>query len=430
MKNNNLINAHNPIQSIVTDTLTTFIKEQAQKMLRAAIETEVNDFISQHSSLLTYDGNQRIVRNGYLPERHVQTGVGDIKVKVPRIRDREAKTNPISFASNLVPKYMRRSATLDVLLPLLYLKGVSTGDFQSSLAPILGSNANNLSANTITRLKNGWHDDYLSWQKRSLADKHYVYWWVDGIYLKARMEDDKTCMLVIIGADETGRKELVGLLDGYRESKDSWRELLLKLQERGLKKFPVLAVGDGALGFWGALNELSPNTKHQRCWVHKTANILDKMPKSQHEQAKKLIHDIYLAATKKDALQAWDGFIKRYDAKYPKAVECLLKDKESLLTFYDFPAEHWVHLRTTNPIESTFATVRHRTKKSKNCHSRTTIIACVFKLILEAEKRWKCLCGKKRIAQVINLEQFIDGIHKDEIIYDENNNNLDNKKAA
>lgn len=420
MKKDNVIELANPAKSIVEDQLTVFLREQAQTMLRVAIEAEVSEFISQHRALTLVNGHQRVVRNGHLPERGIHTGIGTIHVKVPRVRDRGNDPDPIRFQSSLVPQYMRRSATLDVLLPLMYLKGISTGDFQATLAPVLGAQANNLSPQVISRLKASWFDDYQAWQKRDLSHKRYLYWWVDGIYLKARMESDKTCMLVIVGADETGKKELVALVDGFRESKASWLALLTDLTDRGLTQAPQVAVGDGALGFWGALTEVFPATKQQRCWLHKTMNVLDKLPTSQREKAKQALHDIYMAATRETALQAWDQFTKHYQLKYTKAVDCLLKDKDKLLTFYDYPAEHWVHLRTTNPIESTFATVRHRTKKSRNCFSRTTVIACVFKLLREAEKRWRCLNGKNRIAQVINLEKFIDGIHESEITKQQN----------
>ena len=310
---------------------------------------------------------------------------------------------------------MRRTVTLDVALPILYLNGVSTNKFPAVLSAFLGDDAKNLSPNVISKLKHHWYNDYEAWQQRDLSKKRYVYWWVDGVYLKARMEGDKTCMLVIVGADEYGNKELVAMTDGYRESKDTWLSLLRQLKHQGLTYAPQVAVGDGALGFWGALTEIYPTTKQQRCWVHKTANILEKLPKSQQQKAKAAIHDIYLSATREDALSAYQTFIDDYQLKYSKAVDCLTKDKEQLFAFYDFPAEHWVHLRTTNPIESTFATVRHRTKLSKNCCARKTIIAATFKLMTEAEKRWKKLNGAKRLAQIIHLEKFVDGVHIEEL---------------
>lgn len=414
MKKDNVISYENPAEVAIEDALTLFIKEQAQRMLQVAVEAEVTDFIASHADKRLPNGYQRMVRNGHLPKRSIQTGIGHIDVKLPRVRDRGTETDPIRFHSSLVPQYMRRTVTLDVLLPLMYLKGISTGDFQATLSPLLGDGAKNLSPNVISRLKSHWYDDYQAWQKQDLSQKRYLYWWVDGVYLKARMESDKTCMLVIVGADETGKKELVALVDGFRESKASWLSLLRDLRRRGLSHAPRVGVGDGALGFWGAINEVFPSTQHQRCWVHKMANVLDKLPKSQQEKAKGMIQDIYLAAPRHDAQSAWNDFIEAYQLKYPKATGCLQKDKQELFTYYSYPAEHWVHLRTTNPIESTFATVRHRTTKSRNCFSRTTVIASVFKLMMEAEKRWRSLNGKNRIAQVIKFEKFVDGIHESE----------------
>jgi transposase-like protein len=422
MKKDNIINYQNPTQNLVTDALSDFLRSSAQKMLQLAIEEEVQNFITSYQDKLLTNGNKQIVRNGYLPERNIQTGIGEMTVKVPRVRDR-GKDN-ISFTSNLIPQYMRRTVTIDVLLPLLYLKGISTTDFADSFEPILGSRPKNLSPNVISRLKAGWHDQYLSWQQRDLSKKKYVYFWADGVYLQARMESEKNCILVIVGADEHGKKEVVAIDDGFRESKESWRGLLLDLKSRGLKQAPKLAVGDGALGFWGALTEEYPDTVQQRCWVHKTSNILNKLPKSQQAKAKQMIHNIYLSASREEAETAWKKFISAYSAKYPKTTECLAKSEKELLAFYDFPAEHWIHLRTTNPIESTFATVKHRTRKSRNCFSRNTIIAATYKLFLEAERRWKPLRGKNRIAQVINMEKFIDGIHENEI----SNDNLIEKK--
>jgi len=410
MNKDNVVTFENPAKPIVQDHLTEFLRASAQKMLTMAIEAEVNEFLKTHEHLTLSTGQQRVVRNGYQPERTVQTGIGHLGVKLPRVRDREAVGEKIHFHSQLVPKYMRRTVTLEVMLPLLYLKGISTGDFTQVMEPLLGAQAKALSANVIGRLKADWLIEYKAWQQEDLSLKRYVYWWADGIYLTARMESEKTCLLVIIGADKEGKKELVGLIDGFRESKQSWLELLNQLKQRGLTVGPELAIGDGALGFWGALQEVYPYTQPQRCWVHKTANILDKLPKFQQGKAKSMLHDIYLAPTKKQAQQAFDVFVQTHELKFAKATECLIKDKEVLLTFYNFPAEHWQSIRTTNPIESTFATVRHRTKKSKNCFSRDTIMACVFKLCKEAEKRWKRLYGYKRLADVINLVKFIDGI--------------------
>jgi transposase-like protein len=406
MNKSNRVNIENPVQ----DVLTAFLKESAQKMLQIAIEQEVNDFIAFYKDQRLEDGRQRVVKNGYLPERGIHTGIGTIKVEVPRTRDRSTDKDKIIFNPWWIPRHMRRTATLDVWLPILYLKGISTGDFQRVLEPLLGKGASNISPSVISRLKSEWLTDYQMFLKRDLVDKRYVYWWVDGIYLSARMEGDKTCMLVIIGADEQGNKELVGLIDGFRESKDSWLELLQDLKLRGLENGPKLAIGDGNMGFWGALSEIYPTTKWQRCWVHKTRNVLDKLPKTLQSKAKSQLHEIYFAPTIADAAKAFNKFIDNYKLKYPRASECLEKDKEALLTFYSFPAEHWQSIRTTNVIESTFATVRHRTIKSKNCFSRDTIIASVFKLLQDAQKRWKKLYGHHRLAEVINLVKFVDGI--------------------
>ena len=420
--NNNIIKYKDSCANIVTDELSLFLKESAQKMLRVAIEDEVNNFISSHSGKHLSSGHKQIVRNGYLPERKIHTGIGSISVSVPRTRDRSSQG--ITFNSSLIPKHMRRTVSLDLLLPLLYLKGISTKDFASSFVPILGHNPKNMSSQVISNLKSSWINEYNKWQEEDLSCKQYIYIWADGIYLQARSEDEKQCILVIIGADEYGRKEVVAISDGYRESKESWLELLSDLKSRGLSYSPHIAVGDGSLGFWGALSEIYPKCKHQRCWVHKLRNILNKLPSGLQEKAKSKLHNIYMADTKKNALKAYNHFITLYGAKYPKAIECLDKDKDELLSFYDFPAEHWIHIRTTNPIESTFATVRHRTKKSKNCFSRNTILAATFKLIKEAEKRWNPLRGKNRIAEVIQLHKFIDGIN-----HTINQNNLTHKRT-
>ena len=406
MSKDTVISLENPVQ----DVLTLFLRESAQKMLQLAVEQEVNEFIATYQGQRLEDGRQRVVKNGYLPERKIQTGIGSIEVKMPRVRDREPTEAKVHFSSYWLPKHLRRTATLDVWLPILYLKGISTGDFQTVLEPLLGKNAACLSPAVISRLKAGWLEEYQAFLKQDLSQRRYVYWWVDGIYLSARMEDEKTCMLVIIGADSSGKKELVGLIDGFRESKDSWLELLRDLKSRGLKRGPELAVGDGSLGFWGAVSECYPTTQWQRCWVHKTRNVLDKLPKALQAKAKAALHEIYLAQTQADAEKAYQQFIETYQLKYPKATACLEKDKEALLSFYQFPAEHWASIRTTNPIESTFATVRHRTVKSKGCFSRDTIMASVFKLIQEAEKRWKKLYGHQRLADVINLVKFVDGV--------------------
>lgn len=424
MSKDNIIAFRNPAEDTIQDQLTEFLRVNASKLLQAAVEAEVNALINKFKNSKVED-KQRIVRNGHLPERDIKTGIGDVAVKVPRVRDRAPVDEKIIFESKLIPKYMRRTATIDTMLPILYLKGISTNDFQDALAPIFGENAKAISPGVISSLKKVWYQEFKDWSKLDLSKKKYVYLWADGVYLKARSESDKTCILVIVGADEHGNKELVAMCDGFKESKESWRDLLLDLKNRGLSYQPHLAIGDGALGFWGAISEVYPGTKHQRCWVHKTSNVLDKLPKSQHQAAKSMLHEIYLSATKKDAYKAFDKFINKYKDKYPKAVNCLLKDKVELMNFYDFPARHWQHIRTTNPIESTFATVKHRTRKSRNCFSRETIVASTFKLLKEAEKRWKKLYGYKQLADVINLVKFIDGVDERTI-----NNKSDLDKAA
>jgi putative transposase len=410
--NDNVFDINSPVETSFNDELTTLARQGAQRMLATAIEQEVIDFLQKYNTELTQENHQRFARNGYLPERKVQTGIGDVVIQQPRVRDRESGKDDIKFSPNIIPPYLRRSKSIDELLPLLYLRGISTGDFKMTLAPILGENAKNVSPNVISRLKAAWENEYQVWQKRDLSSSHYVYWWADGIYLQARMEDGRDCLLVIIGVTDKGEKEIIAIEDGFRESKESWRELIRDLKTRGLVKAPHVAVGDGALGFWAAIGEEFPKTKHQRCWVHKTVNVLEKLPKSQHGDAKEMIHDIWMAETKEDAEKAFDAFVKKFSLKYQKATVCLEKDKEELLTFYDFPAEHWKSLRTSNPIESMFATVRHRTKRAKGCFSRKTILTMVFKLCQSAQVRWIRLNGFSRLAEVIHGVKFIDGIAK------------------
>jgi transposase-like protein len=394
-----------------TDLLTEILRDGARALLAQAVEAEVADFLAEHANELTDDGRQRVVRHGRLPERQVMTGIGPVAVRQPRVRDRAAtEEDRIRFTPAILPPYARRSKSLEALLPILYLKGVSTGDFAEALMALLGKDAPGLSASTIARLKEVWSDEHARWEKRDLSTKSYVYWWVDGIHVQARLEDDAQCLLVIVGATPEGKKELIGLSDGVRESGQSWRDLLLDLKRRGLTIWPKLAVADGALGFWQAVEEVWPKTRGQRCWVHKTANVLNKLPKSQQPKANRVLQDIWMAATKKDANVAFDAFVETYGVKYDKAVACLVKDRESLLAFYDFPAEHWKHLRTTNPIESTFATIRHRTVRSKNCLSNKTALAMIFKLAQEAEKSWRRLDGHNQLPKVIQGVKFTDGI--------------------
>ena len=402
-------------RSEVRDVLTEVLRKGAQEMLVTAIEAEVDEYIEEHVSLRDESGRRLVVRNGYMPQREIQTPIGKIEVQKPRVNDKrvDEEGHRIRFTSKILPPYLRKTKSLEELIPWLYLKGISTGDFPEALSSILGEGAGGLSPASICRLKEKWQEEFSEWQRRSLAGKRYVYFWVDGIYFNIRLTDDRPCVLVIMGATEDGRKEIVAVQDGCRESEQSWKELLLGLKKRGLKTGPELAIGDGALGFWTALRKVFPRTRQQRCWVHKTANVLDKLPKGVQRAAKKHLHEIYLAATKEEAEKAFAFFVDLYEAKFPKAVNCLKKDKEELLAFYDFPAEHWVHLRTTNPIESTFSTVRLRTYKTKGAGSVDACLAMVFKLTQVAEKRWRRLQGYQHIPDVINGVEFKDGVKVD-----------------
>jgi len=394
-----------------SDPLSEVLRCGARALLAQAVEAEVAAFVESHADKLTEAGRRRLVRHGHLPEREIMTGIGPVAVRAPRVRDRVGTGEErLRFSSAILPRYARRSKSLEVLIPTLYLKGVSTGDFEEALAALLGKEAGGLSASSIARLKDAWADEHARWLKRDLSSKRYVYFWADGIHVQARLEDDAQCLLVIIGATAEGTKELVGLTDGMRESTRSWKELLLDLQRRGLPIGPELAIADGALGFWQAIEEVWPKTRGQRCWVHKAANVLNKLPKSQQSRAKRALQDIWMAATKKDAEAAFKAFVATYAVKYDKAVDCLTKDREALLAFYDFPAEHWKHLRTSNPIESTFATVRHRTVRSKGCLSNRTALAMIFKLAQAAEKSWRRLDGHHQLPKVIIGVKFIDGI--------------------
>jgi transposase-like protein len=393
------------------DPLTEVLRNGARALLSQAVEAEVAALLGCHADKLTDDGRQRLVRHGHLPEREIMTGIGPVAVRCPRVRDRVGEgAERIRFSSAILPPYARRSKSLEVLIPILYLKGVSTGAFEEALAALLGKDAGGLSASTIGRLKDAWSDEHVRWSKRDLSAKRYVYFWADGIHVQARLEDEAQCLLVIIGATPEGKKEFVGLIDGVRESAQSWRELLLDLKRRGLTIAPELAVADGALGFWQAIEEVWPKTRGQRCWVHKTANVLNKLPKSQHAKAKRALQEIWMAETKKDALAAFDAFVETWGVKYDKAVECLIKDREQLLAFYDFPAEHWKHLRTSNVIESSFATIRDRTARSKGCLSNKTALAMIFKLAQAAEKTWRRLDGHNQLPKVILGVTFTDGI--------------------
>lgn len=406
-----------PQPGAFSDLLTEVLRTGARALLARAVEAETADFLERYADLKTEDGRQRVVRHGHLPERAVMTGIGAVSVRQPRVRDRDpgAGSTPIKFTPSILPPYARRSKSLEVLLPILYLKGISTGDFGEALGALLGKDAPGLSASTIARLKEIWADEHKAWEKRDLSRKQYAYVWADGIHLQARLEDDAQCILVLIGATPTGDKELIGFTDGLRESAQSWSGLLLSLQQRGLRDAPQLAIGDGALGFWKALGEVWPKTREQRCWVHKTGNVLNKLPKTLHSKAKRDLQQIWMAETKVDAGKAFDLFEKTYVAKYEKAVTCLTKDRDVLLAFYDFPAEHWKHLRTTNPIESTFATVRHRTIRAKGCMSNATALAMVFKLIEAAQRNWRRLDGALFLPKVIYGVKFKDGIEEQAI---------------
>ena len=411
------MNQHNAVafphpQASAADPLTEVLRQGAKRLLAQAIEAEVETLLACYADERDAQGRQAVVRNGYLPEREVQTGIGAIPVQVPRIRDRSGQG--IRFHSSILPPYMRRSRSVEALLPWLYLKGVSTGDFSEVLEALLGPDAPGLSASTISRLKETWQGELQAWQHRDLSTKRYVYFWVDGIYFEARLEEAKQCMLVIMGADATGKKELVGLWDGYRESEQSWKELLLDLKRHGLQHGPSLAIGDGALGFWKAMRQVYGEARKQRCWVHKTGNVLNYLPKGKQKQAKQHLHEIWMAASRQEAEKAFDYFVSAYGAKYPKAVECLSKDRDVLLTFYDFPAEHWVHIRTTNPVESTFATVRLRTGKTRGCLSRETAFTMVFKLCLSAEKRWRRLNAAEQMTAIMTGVKFEDGVRVEE----------------
>ena len=406
MTNNKILDLKKP-EDIATDPLTELLRNGARKLISEAVETELQELLDQYSDLRNKQGHHQVVRNGYLPERKIQTGIGPVKVKVPKIRDKSC--SGIKFNSALLPPYLRKTKKVEEVLPWLYLKGISTGDFKEALQALLGVNAKGLSASTISRCKKIWEQEHADWSKRNMGKCRYVYFWADGIYFNIRSDDARQCILVIIGVTEQGRKEFVAIEDGYRESEQSWTELLLRLKTQGLKHGPKLAVGDGALGFWKAMSKIYPDTRHQRCWVHKTANVLNKLPKIVQPKVKEFLHQIWMAPTKEDACKAFAAALSIYSDKYPKAMQCLLKDKDQMLAFYDFPAPHWQHLRTSNPIESTFATVRLRTVKTRGCVSRQSILAMVYKLGQSAEKKWRKLRGFKLLAEVIQGVQFKDG---------------------
>ncbi len=389
-------------------TLDELVKRGARQVIQQAIESELAELLSSCSNVLTLQGKQAVVRNGFLPEREVLTAAGPIVVKVPKVRDRSG--SGIKFNSNIVPPYIRKSPRVSAALPWLYLKGVSTGDMGEALSVLLGEDAKGLSANVVSRLKAQWATEHEDWNHRDMSLARHVYWWADGIHTGLRSENsDGQCLLVIIGVTADGKKERVAIGDGYRESKESWKEVLLGLKDRGLQAGPLLAVGDGAMGFWAAMEEVFPQTAHQRCWFHKMGNVLNALPKSLQGRAKADMQEIWMAATRNEAHAAFAKFVGHYKGKYPKAVEKMEKDRDSLLAFYSFPAEHWQHIRTTNPIESTFATVRHRTSRTRNCVSRATFLGLAFKLIEEAEKSWQKIRGADKIELLLKGIPFKDG---------------------
>ena len=390
-------------------SLDDLVRRGARQVIHQAIEAELAQLLEQYENVNTLHGTRAVVRNGYLPERCVLTGAGPVAVKVPKVRDRSG--NGVKFNSAIVPPYVRKSPRVSAALPWLYLKGISTGDMSDALQVLLGKEAQGLSANVVSRLKAQWADEHEVWNRRDLSQARYVYWWVDGIHTGLRSDPSEgQCLLVIIGVTPDGRKERVAIGDGYRESKQSWKEILLDLKARGLQAGPLLATGDGAMGFWAALEEVFPATRAQRCWFHKMGNVMNALPKSQHAKTKAGLQAIWMAATRAEAEIALARFVAQYQAKYPKAVEKLEKDRDCLLAFYDFPAEHWQHLRTTNPIESTFATVRHRTTRTRNCVSRPTFLGLAFKLIEEAEKTWRRIRGADKIEPLLNGLPFKDGL--------------------
>lgn len=398
--------------SPAADVLTAKLREGAQKMLATAIEEEVAQYLAARTHLTDERGRRQVVRNGHLPTRSILTGVGPLEVTAPRVHDKRPPESREKFVSKLLPPYLRKAKTIEELIPWLYLKGISTGDMGEALQALVGEHAGGLSAATVGRLKDLWQQEFATWKNRSLEGKRYVYLWADGVHFNLRLEEDRLCVLVLMGAAEDGTKELIAVADGYRESEQSWKALLLDVKSRGLTIDPKVATGDGALGFWAALRKVYGKTREQRCWVHKTANVLDKLPKRLQAEAKDKLHQIWMASTRKAANQAFDLFLSTYQAKYPGAAGCLGKDRGVLLTFYDFPAEHWMHLRTTNPIESTFATVRLRHDKTRNNGSRVACLTMVFKLLENASKTWRKLNRSDLLPAVVAGTLYEDGIQK------------------
>jgi len=392
------------------DALTQILRRGAVELLAAAVRAEAAAWIDEHAHVVDADDRRQVVRNGYLPEREVVTGIGPVKVRQPRVHDRRPEGAREKFTSAILPPYLRKTRSMEDLIPWLYLKGVSTGDLSEALAALIGGDTPGFSATTVTRLKESWAQDYKAWNGRDLTGKNYVYVWADGIHFNIRLEEDRQCILVLMGATAEGTKELIAIADGFRESEQCWKELLLEVRNRGLAIDPKLAIGDGALGFWKALPQVFPAARAQRCWVHKSANVLSKLPQRLHGQARDLLRQVWMAPTRAQAEKSFDLFLEAYEPKYAAAAQCLAKDRAALLAFYDFPQEHWCHLRTTNPIESTFATVRLRTEKTKGSGSRVACLTMVFKLAESASKRWRCLRGSQLIRDVIAGVVFVDGV--------------------
>jgi transposase-like protein len=398
---------------VVQSTLEAIARDGARRALQKAIEDEVAEYVDAHRDQLDESGHRLVVRNGHKSPRNILSSLGPIEVKQPRVDDRRVDENGVRFrfTSKILPRYLRKTKSIEDLVPWLYLKGISTGEMSDALIH-LGFDGSGLSATSVTRMTEVWQDQYHDWNQRDLTGKHYVYVWADGLYFGCRLSDDRPCVLVLMGATADGTKELIAIHDGERESQTSWLEILSGLKARGLKEPPRLATGDGSLGFWLALAQAFPSTKQQRCWVHKTANVLDKLPKNQQPAAKELLHEIWMSATRKDATKAFDRFVETYGTKWPKTKDCLEKDRSELLAFYDFPAEHWQHLRTSNPIESTFATVRLRTYRTKGPGSRKAGLAMAFKLAHKAQSGWRKLNGSTKLQELIDGFVFVDGVRK------------------
>ena len=406
MDNDNVVELAAPAS--VSDPLTDLLRAGAKRLVEAAVQAEFDEHLAAFEGERLSDGRRRVVRNGRLPERAILTGIGAVDVRVPKSRSREGSSEP--FRSSLVPPYVRRSASVDAAIPWLYLHGVSTGQMRPAVAALVGEEAaRGLSANVVSRLKRAWAEEYREWCRRSLDDD-WAYLWADGVYSGLRGDEGRLCALVVIGVNARGEKRFLAIEDGVRESTQSWRELLLGMKQRGLSKPPKLAVGDGALGFFAALSEVCPETARQRCWMHKTVNVLNCLPRSGQPKAKRGLQEIWMAETRAGAERAFDGWIERYEDKYPKAAGCLAKDREELLAFYDFPAAHWTHVRTTNVVESAFATIRHRSSRAKGCVTRQSMLSMVYKMGMSAEKSWRRLRGFRHLAKVIEGVTFTDGI--------------------